>query len=488
MADFIQLLYDHPQGRPKKHAEQQAAAFSSSIPLEDIRFSRPCLSAWATRLVGNEAYRCMGRMAKKKDDTENCTHIRATTNGRKEGANVVTWERIKFTIKVLHAKMVFVRKRRPHPVIQVGAISAFSISRKYPAVHAITASSLGPQKSRWPSSRSQNGIEDFKNNSYASGDLALPLGIWHLVCKSHVDVKRVYCRFGSTVSDSAARHALNSMTDASLVALQSSVRDATARGESEWGNFFDSVQQHSLVYEHGLGRDKQMMLGTACTTFRYEDTKPGGFNADDHIARIIKQERQSMTTEMPQLQSTKIYADILRDREELRKAALPGAMNIDHNAPAPSDAGSDTHSSSRCNSSSSSSSASSVPSAGLQDSGSPRPSDAHCSTGRNYSASSSRSFNSTCSAASHAAADAVEEWDQVYHSNSDDCLTSGSDLAVTVDSLTGQMSADWFEEREFESFLEQSCDDGEEEKQEDLDPEDEIPSDSEPEDGSDDEQ
>jgi hypothetical protein len=87
------------------------------------------------------------------------------------------------------------------------------------------------------------------------------------------------------------------MTDANLAALQSGMRDATERGESEWGKILDNVQQHSLVYEHGLGRDNQMKLGTACTAFRYEDTNPGAFNADDHIARIIKQERQSMTTE-----------------------------------------------------------------------------------------------------------------------------------------------------------------------------------------------
>ncbi|KAJ7470888.1 hypothetical protein FB451DRAFT_1135186 [Mycena latifolia] len=179
MSDLIELLYDHPQSRPKrKYPDQVAAAFSPHKPLDDIRFARPCLSAWATRLVGNEVYRRLGRLAQKSDDPDSRTHVRATTNGRKEGAKVATWDHMKFTIQGLVDQyraeelvwyltesmaaprkkgVVVIRKRRPHPVIQVGAISSFIVSR----------------------------------NCYASGDLALPLGIWHFACKSHVDVKRV---------------------------------------------------------------------------------------------------------------------------------------------------------------------------------------------------------------------------------------------------------------------------------------------------------
>jgi hypothetical protein len=45
-------------------------------------------------------------MAKKKDDPESRIHIRATTNGHKEGANVATWERIEFTMKGLPTSIV----------------------------------------------------------------------------------------------------------------------------------------------------------------------------------------------------------------------------------------------------------------------------------------------------------------------------------------------------------------------------------------------
>ncbi|KAJ7923991.1 hypothetical protein B0H13DRAFT_2399024 [Mycena leptocephala] len=286
MADIIELIYDHPQSRPKqKYPDQVEAAFSHTRPLDEIRYARPCLNSWATRIVGNEVYRRVGLLAKKTDDPESRTHVRATTNERTENANVATWEDTEFSVQGLADKYqerdpfiwymtecfcaprvkgeVVMRKRRPHPVIQVGALSAFIVSR----------------------------------NPYASGDLALPLGIWHFACKSHVDVKRVYCRFGSTISDRTARKALNSMSATSLANLQHNVRDATARDESEYGKVLDNVQQFVPVYEHGLGRDNQLKVGIACTAFRYDNAKPGAFNAADHIARVIAAKRQDMTTE-----------------------------------------------------------------------------------------------------------------------------------------------------------------------------------------------
>ncbi|KAJ6447710.1 hypothetical protein C8R47DRAFT_999288 [Mycena vitilis] len=179
------------------------------------------MNAWATRIVGDEAYRRIGLLGAKTDDPDDRTHMRATSNGRVEYANVADWKHMDFTMQGLADKysqtdpfiwyllecfcaprvkgVVVIRKRRPHPIIQVGALSSFIVRR----------------------------------NVYASGDLALPLGIWHFAVRSHVDVKRVYCRFGSTVSDSTARKALNSMLEASLSDLQRSLNDATSRDESD---------------------------------------------------------------------------------------------------------------------------------------------------------------------------------------------------------------------------------------------------------------
>ncbi|KAJ7016698.1 hypothetical protein C8F04DRAFT_1244801 [Mycena alexandri] len=206
----------------------------------------------------DEAYRRVGRLAQKSDDPERRTRvatwddmnftIQGLADQYREGDSLVWYLTECFAAPRVKGKVV-IRKRRPHPVIQVAVISRY------------------------------------------------PLGIWHFICKSHVDVKRVYSRFGSIVSDSTARNALNSMSAASLRTLQESVRDATARGESEWGKILDNVQQHSPVYEHGLGRENQLKVGTACTAFRYDDCEPGAFDAQDHIDRVLAEDRKNMTTE-----------------------------------------------------------------------------------------------------------------------------------------------------------------------------------------------
>ncbi|KAJ7846488.1 hypothetical protein B0H14DRAFT_3086277 [Mycena olivaceomarginata] len=287
MADIIELIYHHRQSRPKpKYPAERAAAFSARIPFGTLKHAAPAFSAWATQLVKARAHFVVGKLAqKKRGDPTSRSHIRARSNGRQEDVRTATWEDVKFTIldvaqhyeregeliwdltEAMAAPkkngVVVVRKRRPHPVIQVGAISSFVLSR----------------------------------NRYASGDLALPLALWHFACKSHIDVKRVYCRFGSIVSNSAARNALNTMTDASFAALRDSVAEAAERGEAVWGKILDNCQQYSPVWEHGIGRDNQLKVGTACTAFRLYDCKPGAFNADDHIARILQEERQNMTTD-----------------------------------------------------------------------------------------------------------------------------------------------------------------------------------------------
>ncbi|KAJ7223786.1 hypothetical protein C8J57DRAFT_1440220 [Mycena rebaudengoi] len=223
MADLIVLLYNHQQSRPKlKHTEERSAAFLLHTPLSDIHFVHPCLSAWATQLVGKEAYYAIGHLAKVDcNDPDNRTHIHMKTNGRLQGTEVVSWDRMNFTIDGLAEKyklnaqlpwfltqcmaaphkhgVPVLRERHLHPVS--AAISSFILSR----------------------------------NHNANGDLAMPLGIWHFACKSHVDVKCVYSRFGSIVSDTTARNTLDSMTEVGLNALREKVADATERGETEWG-------------------------------------------------------------------------------------------------------------------------------------------------------------------------------------------------------------------------------------------------------------
>ncbi|KAJ6563964.1 hypothetical protein B0H19DRAFT_1285077 [Mycena capillaripes] len=286
MAHIMPLIFNHRKSRPKKKDADQSPAFSPYTPLTQIRYARPCIAAWATRLVGDHIYYRVGKLAhKKKTDDRSRRHLRATSNGCSKNTEIVEWEDVEFSIEELADLYkqedeflwyiteccaasrkngeVVAKKTRPHPVIQVGAISSFITSR----------------------------------NRYASGDLGLPLGLWFFACQAHIDIKRVFCRFGYSVSDSTARKALETLTDASLNDLKKQVRDATERGEVEWGKVSDNIQRYDKVYEHGLGKQNELKHGTACTAFRFDDCKPGAFNAADHIARILEQERQTMTTE-----------------------------------------------------------------------------------------------------------------------------------------------------------------------------------------------
>jgi hypothetical protein len=87
------------------------------------------------------------------------------------------------------------------------------------------------------------------------------------------------------------------MTESSMNQLRKKVQNAIDRGEAEWGKISDNIQRYDRVFEHGLGRENELKVGTGCTAFRFNRCKPGAWKADDHIARVIKQERQSMTAE-----------------------------------------------------------------------------------------------------------------------------------------------------------------------------------------------
>lgn len=157
------------------------------------------------------------------------------------------------------------------------------------------------------------------------------------------------------------------------------------------------------------------------------------------------------------LERSAVYANIVHDMELTRKNRDEvQTMDLDtENPPSPSPSPSPTQQSDN--------GSSSPPPSSPSSNGSERA----------PSASSVHSSRSNRSTASRAAADCVQAWDDVDHS--DEHLTSGSDLSVTIDSETGQMSADWYEEEEFESVLERLC--GAEEELETSEEEDEPESD-----------
>ncbi|KAJ7874042.1 hypothetical protein B0H14DRAFT_2569452 [Mycena olivaceomarginata] len=147
---------------------------------------------------------------------------------------------------------VIVKKNRPHPVVCYFQARVYYVAQPFSRskVGAISSFILSP-------------------NQYASSELGLPLGLRLFACQAHVDIKRVFCRFGYSISDSTSRKALNSMTDSSMNHLQEKVRDATERGTADYGKVLDNIQRYDRVFEQGLGRE----------------------------TRVVAQGRQKMTTE-----------------------------------------------------------------------------------------------------------------------------------------------------------------------------------------------
>lgn len=123
------------------------------------------------------------------------------------------------------------------------------------------------------------------------------LGIWHFACKSHIDVKRVYCRLGNSVADTTARNALNSMTVSSLAEHRDDIKEGIEEGEMRDCLILDNIQEYYDVYEQGIGRQSELKVGTAGTSVQLQDCAPGAFDAKDYHDRVAKRERAMLTTD-----------------------------------------------------------------------------------------------------------------------------------------------------------------------------------------------
>ncbi|KAJ7685894.1 hypothetical protein B0H17DRAFT_1204590 [Mycena rosella] len=290
MAHIIDLIYRHPQGRPPSSDTESDLYFAPPDVAKprDIKLARPALSTWALQLVGPELRRQIGNLTQNDpDDPEDITRLRASTNGRAKLIRSATWDDLgRVSIPWMAATYkrrtragwyvtecmgaptvngaIIIRSRRPHPTVQVGVIDSLTLSR----------------------------------NRYTSGYLALPLAIWQFACKAHVDEKRMMSRSGFTVHDSTARACLDSLTDSSLAKLRESVAEGIKTGTMRWQIVLDNVQQYCRQRDHRIGRQDVLKIGTAATAILLEDCAPGAFDLQDHLERVMRQERRELTTEL----------------------------------------------------------------------------------------------------------------------------------------------------------------------------------------------
>src|SRR5258705_4102651 len=109
MGHIISFIYYHRQSQPKPkslHADDTFLSFSTTTSPAAIHHARPSLSTWAAQLVDNEVYREVGKLTKNDpDDPDDCTQLRASTNGRGKNVRVATWEDFgKFSIEEISGK------------------------------------------------------------------------------------------------------------------------------------------------------------------------------------------------------------------------------------------------------------------------------------------------------------------------------------------------------------------------------------------------
>ncbi|KAJ7774511.1 hypothetical protein DFH07DRAFT_952214 [Mycena maculata] len=257
ITDIIDLIYQHPAGRPAKANAQSALYFSPPdvAKPKGIKIACPALSTWALQLVGPEMRKQIGDLTQNDpDDLEDITQLRASTNGWAKHVCLATWNDL---------RRVSIPWMADSEQVQVGVISSLTLSR----------------------------------NQYASGYLALPLAIWQFATEAHVDEKRIMSRFGFSVHDSTARACLDSLTDLSLTELKQSIAEGIATSTMRWQLVLDNVQQYCRQHDHRIGREDALKIGTAATAILLEDCAPGAFDLQDHLDWVMHRERKDLTTD-----------------------------------------------------------------------------------------------------------------------------------------------------------------------------------------------
>ncbi|KAJ7838914.1 hypothetical protein B0H14DRAFT_2183748, partial [Mycena olivaceomarginata] len=98
MSDVFPLIYHHKASFPASKSvdvHEQKEMFAPAGPANQSNHARPYLSTWATHLIASEGRKEVGRNTRTDpDDAERQAQFRAQTNGRRDGARVVSWREL----------------------------------------------------------------------------------------------------------------------------------------------------------------------------------------------------------------------------------------------------------------------------------------------------------------------------------------------------------------------------------------------------------
>ncbi|KAF8888940.1 hypothetical protein CPB84DRAFT_1816490 [Gymnopilus junonius] len=219
MSDIIDLIYSHKHSAPSsrsEHYHECHASFSPFVSPADISQACPSLLTWATNLVTDQVHQEIHKLTLKEGN---------------RSTNLITWEALAgFSITGLSEKY------KDHAPVTWHLMEAMAGNQKNGVVQVGTISSF-----------------IFACNHYANGDLAMALGIWHFVAKSHVNVKCIYSWFANV--------------------------------------------EYCLVYEGGIACQSILKVSTAGTAICLNNCKPGTFDLKSHLQYVTQKKWITMTVE-----------------------------------------------------------------------------------------------------------------------------------------------------------------------------------------------
>lgn len=123
------------------------------------------------------------------------------------------------------------------------------------------------------------------------------IGIWHIACGSHVDVKHVASHLAMSVHETTARQALTTMADTSLENLRAEVGQGQKHYQVLYQYVLDNIQEFLHVWEGGTGLENRLICGTACMAIGLDDCEENAFNFVNHFMCILKNEHTELTVQ-----------------------------------------------------------------------------------------------------------------------------------------------------------------------------------------------
>ncbi|KAJ7820873.1 hypothetical protein B0H14DRAFT_3735105, partial [Mycena olivaceomarginata] len=286
---LVEAIYRNRYSVPSSksvQAKELSQSFHGTRDPKEYHYARPGLSTWATQLVGKRCALEVGRLGYNDPAHPNFhVFLQSSANSRMaEKRKTVSQEDVfQFSMQrsadILQSRAplswfltesmsatrkngeIIAKTRRPHPFIQVAALSSFAMAR----------------------------------NRSANAYFALPVGTYLFATKAHTDVKRMFCKLGLSVHDTTARKALISMGAKRKEALQADTIAALEKKEPAARKTLDNIQQYQIVREHGLCKQSQLITGTAATAIMLDNCAEHAFDLDTYQDRVIRNERASLT-------------------------------------------------------------------------------------------------------------------------------------------------------------------------------------------------